>query len=301
MRIGICEKNRDPYFDIVNRGFLTAGRRLGFESVIVAPGSEDICEQERLVRGLIDQRVDALAVVASDPTALNMAIGEAMARGIPTICFDLDAPDSQRLLYVGTEAMTSLGRRAAGIMAGLLAPGAQVAVQGGSEWAAGATGKRNGFIEAARTAGLEVVEVLHDNHDPETALVNARHLLAKYPDLSGIFGVYGYHPGAQIRALRELGVHREICIVGFDILPETIQGLKSGEIAASVWIREYHFGYLGGAVLFNMLTLGIEETLAMLGLDSDPGPTRAIRLAPSVLTPDNLGEFLREYGSVVGV
>jgi ribose transport system substrate-binding protein len=133
------------------------------------------------------------------------------------------------------------------------------------------------------------------------ALANARQLLAKYPDLSGFFGVYGYHPGAQLRALKELGVRRDIKIVGFDILPRTIEGLRSGEIAASVWIREYHFGYLGGAVLFNMLTLGIKETLALLGLDPDSGQPNAIRLAPSVLTPENLGEFLREYGQAVGV
>ena len=67
-----------------------------------AQATWDASQEARAIEQLIAKGVKGIIVTAGDATTLNPAIDKAIARGIPVITFDSDAPDSQRLCFAGT-------------------------------------------------------------------------------------------------------------------------------------------------------------------------------------------------------
>jgi ribose transport system substrate-binding protein len=288
LRIAVSEKNQDPYWDVLNRGFYDAAGRLGVELDIRAPRLEQADEQLRQIHTMLDEGVDGLAVVGSDPAVLASAIDRAVAAGLPVVSFDLDAPGSHRHAHVGTWDYPRLGRMAAECLAEVVPPGSSVLVQVGSRHGAGALGKAAGFMEEIENRGLHVVEVTYDTHDAHEAEQQALAVLKRYPDLGALFGVYGYHPGAQLRALAQVARRDPPKIVGFDLLEPTIQGMRDGTVHASIWIQEYRFGYVSTAMLSHMVRIGITETLVMCGLDVANCRGNRVTVDPVLVRHDQL-------------
>jgi len=53
-----------------------------------------------------------MMVVAWDPSAVVAPINKAIESGIPVVCVDTDAPDSQRLSFIGTNWFDLAGAKA---------------------------------------------------------------------------------------------------------------------------------------------------------------------------------------------
>lgn len=291
IRVGVTEKNRNPYWDMVNAGWADAAERLGMTLRIDAPHSEDVEAQVALMRAQLDDGVDALAFVATRPHAFGGIVAEAAERGVPVVAFDLDAPDSGRLMFVGMEPPAAAGRRVGAQMASLVGDGATVLLQTGSDKAPGAVGKRAGFLDVMGEHGISVVEAPSDGEDTVLARTLAEQLLRDTPGATGFFGVYGYHPIVQARAVRAAGREGQVAIVGFDLLPETVDLLHSGTVARSTWIQEYYFGFYAAAALSDLVRLGVHEALTLRGMNSADLAGNAFVPPPVTFTRDTIQEF----------
>ena len=103
-----------PFFVPVRKGAEDAGRLLGADVTYTGPAGFDIQRQVEFMKSAIAQRADGIACTLPDPTAFNDVVAEAMAKGIPVIAINADAPDPGRLAYVGQgnyEAGRSMGSR----------------------------------------------------------------------------------------------------------------------------------------------------------------------------------------------
>jgi ribose transport system substrate-binding protein len=291
VRIGITEKNQNPYWEMVNAGWRAAAARLDLTLRFDAPPSEDVGAQLALMREQLASGVDALAFVATRTDAFDPVIAEARERGVPVVAFDLDAPNSGRLLFIGMEPPEQAGRRAGQQMAALVGDGATVLVQTGSDEAPGAVGKRAGFGAVMAEHDITVIEAPSDGEDPVRAYETARALLLAYPQASGVFGVYGYHPIAQARAVEAVGRAGAVTIVGFDMLPETVDLVQAGAVASSTWIREYYFGYYTAAAISDLVRLGVDEALTMRGMKPERLAGNVFIPPPVTFTKDTIGQF----------
>ena len=292
VHIGVSEKNSSNYWALVNRGLHDAASRCAVDVDIVAPENEDVDVQVAQIHELVAAGVDALAVVASQPEHVGPAIDTAMEAGLPVVCFDLDAPESRRLAYVGTQSYETLGHEAARAMASRLDPASLVLVQVGSKHAIGALGKAAGFRAGIEGLGHVVVEVTYDAHDPQHAREQAVMALHRHPTVAGMFGTYGYHPGAQAQAIEAVRPSSPPVIVGFDLLPDTVHYVRAGLVTSTLWIQEYAFGYHAIAVLSNAVRLGVNETLTMMGFDTEQRSRNVLALPPIVVTRDGLDDVL---------
>jgi ribose transport system substrate-binding protein len=70
---------------------------------IRTPSDEDPTKQAEAIEGLARQGVDAIAISCSEAQTVTPAIDKAVAKGIPVMCFDSDAPNSKRFAYYGTD------------------------------------------------------------------------------------------------------------------------------------------------------------------------------------------------------
>lgn len=291
LHLGIVEKNKGEYWDNINAGFKDAGNHFGISIEFVAPEYENIDEQISLLEDQIGKKPDGLAFVASDKTAFNHVVQKAIRLRIPVVTFDLDAPGSGRYLYVGTKPPTELGRQAGQLMVASAKKVGPIAVQTGSHTAQGAIGKLAGFREAVEGHGFEIINVMNDGEQLSEAYSNARSYLEDNPDLVGLFGVYGYHPYLQAKALQDVGSRQELAIVGFDMLPETIKYIEKGVINASIWIQEYYFGYFAATAIYNIIRIGVDRALRFLDMDTQNYENNSIILPTKVWSLDNIQSF----------
>ncbi|MBB5791241.1 substrate-binding domain-containing protein [Jiangella mangrovi] len=290
VRVGVTEKNQHAYWDMVNAGWHDAAGALGLDLRIEAPPSEDVAAQVELMRRQLDDGVDALAFVATRADAFDEIVAEADRRGVPVVAFDLDAPTSGRLTFVGMPAIRDVANRLGDVLAERLPAGSTVIAQTGSDHAPGAAAKLAGFLESMQRHGHRVVVGESDGEDVARSLQVARRLLEENPEAAGMYGVYGYHPIVQARAA-ELAGRPDLTIVGYDLLPETVDLVESGAVACSVWIQEYYFGY-HTAVLVNALArTGSREALRAFRMDPDDLAGNAVYPPVAFHTKDTIAGF----------
>lgn len=300
IKVGVTEKNQNPYWDMVNAGWRDAAGRLDLELEIAAPPAEAVDAQVATMRRQLDAGAQALAFVATRVDAFDDVIAEATDRGVPVVAFDLDAPASGRALFVGMEPPHEAGRRVGRQLAQLVGDGATVIVQTGSDHAPGATGKRAGFGDVMAEHGITIVEGPSDGENAATALATAETLLAGHPEATGMFGVYGYHPIVQARAVKNLGRTGDVVVAGFDLLPETVDLVEAGEVAATTWIQEYYFGFYAAAAISDLVRLGTTEALTIRGMSPARLKDNVFVPEPITYTRDTIGRF-REWSERSGV
>jgi len=130
--------------------------------------------------------VDGIAIATSDPTAIAPTIEKAMAKGIPVITLDTDAPQSKRLVYIGTDNY-SAGKIAGLVMSDLLGiKGGKVTIGTGSLTAMNSLERMRGFMDGiANNKRITVVTkpALCDFEDTGRAVTLVEQALLNYPDL----------------------------------------------------------------------------------------------------------------------
>ncbi|MFN3422365.1 MAG: substrate-binding domain-containing protein, partial [Armatimonadota bacterium] len=97
-------KSIHAYWHEVELGMKAAAKKLkGCQVRWFVPPKEDVRAQVSTFESFIAQGVDGIVIGPSNPTAIKGVVKKALSVGIPVITFDTDAPDSGRLLYVGTD------------------------------------------------------------------------------------------------------------------------------------------------------------------------------------------------------
>jgi len=291
----VIGKSVHPYWSNVETGTMDAGEALGVDAIFWVPTEEDISAQISTMETYIAQGVDGIAVAPSDPVAMAPYIKQAMDAGIPTITLDTDAPESERLCYVGTS------NKAAGVEAGeamvdLLPDGGDVGVGTGSLTAMNSLERIEGFEEGIEGTDVTVLEPINnDGEDSTKALELANSTLVANPDLAGAFGVYAYNGPAWAKAVKEQGLVGDVKIVAFDATDEHIEYVKEGVIQVLVAQREYFQGYKSVELLTLMAQKGIEEGMSEYGVPD----SMIVDTGVNVVTQDNLADFadtLEELG-----
>ncbi len=287
VRVVVIGKSVHPYWANVEKGTMDAAAVLGVEAEFFVPQKEDVQAQISTMEAYIAQGVNGIAIAPSDPVAAAATIEAAMEAGIPVITLDTDAPESERLAYVGTS------NKAAGVEAGLamlelLPDGGKVGIGTGSLTALNSLERIEGFTEAMEGSAIEIVEPINnDKEDSATALELANSTLAANPDLAGAFGVYAYNGPAWAKAVKEQGRAGEVKIVCFDATTEHIEFVKEGVIDVLVAQREYFQGYKSVELLTLMAQMGVEEAMAEYGVPDD----KVVDTGVDVVTLDVLVDY----------
>ena len=92
-----------PYWEGVRAGMLAAADRLGVKADFQGPPEASIEEQLKIIESLIAQGYNGIGISPNDPDAVKEIIHRAMAKGVAIVTFDSDSPDSERLMYIGTD------------------------------------------------------------------------------------------------------------------------------------------------------------------------------------------------------
>lgn len=199
---------------------------------------------------------DGIAFMALEHPAVREAVAWLAGRGVPAVTLISDLAGTDRVAYVGLENR-SVGRTAAYLIARFIGRRpAKVAMIAGSLSYRAHEEREMGFLHLfeERFPEIEVVG-LREGHDEEARNYRqTKMLLARHPDLAGIYNIGG-GPEGIARALREAGRHHEVVFVGHGLTPETRALLIEGVMDAVI-TQNPHMALMDCVSIFANLRAG---------------------------------------------
>lgn len=232
----------------------------GYELQFRYPAQGTAALQNALMDDLVAAGTDAIMISSVDPKTSIGAFNRVAAQ-IPLFTTDSDAPDSDRIAYLGS-SNTLAGVQAGEIAIGALPDGAKCMGFVGFLGADNAKERIAGFRQAVEGHGIELVDVRGDDVDFARARSNVDDVLVANPEISCMVGFYSYNPPKIYEALRAAGKLGEITVIGFDEDPITLGAVREGTFAGTVVQDPYQWGYQGMLLMADFLegkTDGVPE------------------------------------------
>jgi ABC-type sugar transport system substrate-binding protein len=229
----------NPYWDECRKGMEAEMAKLGVKAEFLGPAVSDATKQVEIFESVIARKPLAIAVSPNDPSTVTASIKKAMDAGIPVITWDADAPDSARMLYIGTDNVAA-GRTAGEEMAKAMGGKGKVAIINGALTALNAQQRVQGFKEAiAKYPDMEIIADEPTEDSLDKALSVSEQLLQAHPDLGGFYGVTGSGVPGAAGAVKQANKCGQVKVGGFDVVPQGIEFMKNGCVDFLVSQRPY--------------------------------------------------------------
>ena len=198
--------------------------------------------QKRVIDDLLARGIDGIALSPVDPTNETPMLNDAAKQAL-IFCADSDAKDSDRTCYIGTNNVDA-GKQAGGLIKEALPNGGKIVLFVGTLDAQNAKDRYGGIKQVLDGSNIQILDVRTDDTDRVRAKANVQDILTKYPDVSCLVGLWSYNGPAIFNAVKEAGKNGQVKIVCFDEEDETLAGVKSGDIYATVVQQPFEFGHL---------------------------------------------------------
>lgn len=206
--------------------------------------------------------VDGMVIAPLNNRAMRKPIENVVAAGIPVVVFDSAVDGDAHTSYLATDN-TAGGALAAKYLAKSLGSGKKRLfllryIQG----TASTEQRAQGFIDAAKTAGLDVLaDPYTDDATVAGAIKTASNSLEGFVkdgklEIDGIFATNLFSTMGMLTALddlRQSGVDTDLIVVGFDTSPKLIEDLRKGSVNALVAQNPRRMGYLAVETLVKHL------------------------------------------------
>jgi rhamnose transport system substrate-binding protein len=235
-----------PYFQAMDNGGREAAKQLGVEWTTTAPASVDPAAQITILRALIAQKVDVIAVAPNDPAALGPVIAEARTKGIHVLTSDTDAAGTQREAFVNQASAQGIGTALIDALMAKTGGTGQYAIVSCGPAAANLSSWISVQKEyaAAHYPRASLVETVYAGEDEDNATSLAKELMARHPDLTGLVGECTTSAPGVARAVRDQQKIGQVFTVGVGT-PQSIKPfLLDGSCSQSVLWNVESLGYL---------------------------------------------------------
>lgn len=219
----------------------------GTKAAILAKGwgyklADEKSDENQMVTGaeaLIDQGVDVLIISPFKPSALGPIIAKAKAKGVPVIVDDIGGGGAPYDAIVVSDNSGG-GTLAADYMAKQIAANGNASKNVASitcEPSAVYAARRNAaFKTEIQKLGYTVVAELSGNSAADQGYKVMKDILAKNPDVAGVFSCNDPMAVAAGNAIKDAGKNpvTGIVTVGFNGDPEALTAIKAGGLSATV-------------------------------------------------------------------
>lgn len=288
-QIAFVVNGASDFWKLAEAGVAKAQAELpNYELSLKYPEQAAAAIQQRLMDDLVAAGTDAIMVSAVDPSTSTEALNR-IAGQVPLFTADSDAPQSNRIAYIGS-SNTDLGRDAGKLMVAALPGGGKCMGFVGLLGADNAKERIAGFNEATAGSNVVLVDVRGDDIDMARARANVDDTLAANPEITCMVGFYSYNPPRIYEALRDAGKLGQITVVAFDEDPITLGAVREGSFAGTVVQQPFEWGYQG----MKLLAAYIEG-------DKSGIPADELMIIPGkVITKDNIDQFEADLKAALG-
>jgi ribose transport system substrate-binding protein len=281
----IAKSSTNPVFLSARSGAEAAAREasqkhgIPVEVAWLTPPQEDGQVQAQRIAQAVNEGADAVVISCSDAGKLTGAINDAVARGIPVMTFDSDAPQSKRFSFYGVDDIKT-GQAVMAELAQQMGGKGKVAILAGNQNAPNLQKRVEGVKqEAAKHAGIQIVGVFNHIETPQDAAAEVIRVGNAYPEIQG-WAMVGGWPLFTQTLLDELDPKR-VKIVAVDALPVQLPYVEKGLAPVLLAQPTYLWGHVSVNTVVDKVHLGktVPEVI----------PMELVRVSK-----DNLGKWARQ-------
>ncbi len=244
--------------------------------------------QNALMDDLVAAGTSAIMISSVDPKTSIQAFNR-IAKQVPLFTTDSDAPDSNRIAYLGS-SNTLAGVQAGEIAVKAMPKGGKCMGFVGFLGADNAKERIAGFRQAVNGKGIDLVDVRGDDVDFAKARSNVDDVLAAKPEINCMVGFYSYNPPKIYEALKASGKLNKITVIAFDEDPITLGAVKEGSFAGTVVQQPYEWGYQG----MKLMAAYLEGNKSKI-------PANKLIIVPTkVINKSNVAEFEANLKATLG-
>ena len=234
-----------PYWQSAHAGFTRAAAEYGVTEEMRGPDTFTPAIEVDEFRAAVARKPAGILVSVADPSLMGPEINKAIAAGIPVITIDSDAPDSQRLYFIGTnnlEAGRLGGERVAATLSGkgnvvfFTMPGQPNLEE-----------RLKGYKDAfASYPGIKIVEVFDMKGESGTAMDKANEYMAR-TGASKINALICLEAsaGKDVAEAFKRSKPQGTIIMAMDVDQATLSLVKEGSIDATISQKPYTMALLG--------------------------------------------------------
>ncbi len=293
------------FWNIAKVGCEDAGKDLDIGVEVRMPAVPTAVEQKRIVEDLLAGGIQGIAISPIDADNQVDVINQ-WAEQVPLITQDSDAPDSDRLMYIGMDNYVA-GRMCGELVKQALPDGGEIMLTIGRLEQDNSQRRRQGVIdvllgrpalgqydptgEVIEGNGYKILDTLTDQGDSDVAKRKAEDAITTYPELDLFVGLFAYNPPACLQALKSQNKIGQIKLVGFDEADLTLQGIKDGHVVGTVVQDPYAYGYKSIEILKSLVVDGDRSVIP---------ESKFIDIPARTITKENVDEFWDNLKSLTG-
>ena len=288
VNVAFVTNNVGDFWLIAQKGCQKAEKDFDVTCDFRMPAAGDVPEQQRIVDDLMNTGIQGIAISPNDVDNQTDFLNK-IAKQVPLICQDSDAPKSDRRYYVGTNNFKA-GEEAGKLIMEALPDGGDIMLFVGKTDAQNAKDREAGIRKAIEGSKVKVIKTLTDNVDAVRAKANADETMVTYPNVKCLVGLWSYNGPAIIQAVEGANKVGKIKVVCFDEDKETLRGISNGTVYATVVQQPYQFGYKAVEILTHIVRG-----------ETDMLPKEPIVDIPvQAIKKDNVAEFSKKLAELTG-
>jgi LacI family transcriptional regulator len=232
-----------------------------------------------LLEQALAEETQGIILAPGRPADLKPWIRKAARRHIPVVCVATDAPGTERLCTVSSDAASGGALVAELLTRFVKTPGPVLLVTGDLNTVDHAD-KVRGFRECLESLAspLKVAAVLEAHDDAEEAYRLTREAIQRHTRLAAVY-VTTANSVPVVRALEDGGRLADIAVITTDLFPALVPLIRSGKVIGTIYQRPRAQGRLAFQALYRFLAEG-------------RCPPLRHRLPPHIILRSNLDVFL---------
>src|SRR5688572_27475580 len=245
----IAKSSTNPVFLAARTGAEAAAKeqsaKTGLDVQInwLTPPQEDAQVQAQRIQQAVNDGANAILISCSDAGKVTGAINDAVARGVPVMTFDSDAPQSQRFAYYGVDDVKT-GNLVMSELATLMQGKGKIAILAGNQNAPNLQNRVKGVKEeAAKSPGIQIIGTFNHIETPQDAAAEVVRVGNAYPDIQGWAMIGGWALFTP-SLVKDLDPNR-VKIASVDALGAQLVYVDKGIAPVLLAQPVYQWGYVG--------------------------------------------------------
>lgn len=219
----------------VTYGVEDQAKQAGVDVIKVnAGGDANASQQIAQIQDLMQKKVDAIIVGATNGDAVKAVVEQAIAAGIPVVGVS-SPPNTDKLAAIVSADHYDMGKLQAECLAKAMGGKGNVAMMAGPSGQTWSDLRANGFRDTIAKVAPDITIIaesrLADNRN--AALTTAEDWIQRFPELSGVYSATDDMAAGIITALKSADKLDAVKVSASNLSPTAQQLLKDGELACT--------------------------------------------------------------------
>ena len=255
----------DAFYITMNRGAQAAAEALGITVDFQGAEEFDPVLQTPVLDAVIARQPNAILIAPTDSTQMIEPLRRANEAGIPVITVDTFIDDGKYqdgagdgdfpLSYVASDNVGG-GRMAARFMADKIGGKGKVYVSNVRPGISTTDQREEGFKAemAENFPNVEVLDTQYNENDASLAASQFQAVLARNPDVSGVFGANLFSALGAGNGVDGAGKADDVTVIAFDAPQSIVDNISGGLVDAAIAQHPAEIGYFGVVAAYAHLT-----------------------------------------------